>query len=330
MTELYIPRRKIAIASSFEGIVNNGATECGLTSFNAYQAMPEGGGKFYGRLVNAADFSSIRSTKEMEAFLLLRPVVEVAEDYITVIELIEKYPELIDNMLANPDSEMSYRPLLEKFEERKAESADLRARFKKAFYDERQRLQAADMNAWNLTQEPYMDTLPQFRRMLRGQVRNSDAGNAYEAIVSGLVPWFATSKDGASTYWLCKLYADVKKLEEGDVDEDGRRVCIISRDRIISKDQTTNKVKQMEYIAEKEGIERLHVWRLNDRYDAKQQTELRDAGFPVQFLLPGYVFPFDLKKAEKDDTLVMILDRKRFAEQLEAYAERNELMARTA
>ena len=46
MSLIYSPKFKIVIASSFEGIVNNGATECALTSFNAYNKM-FGDGKFF-------------------------------------------------------------------------------------------------------------------------------------------------------------------------------------------------------------------------------------------------------------------------------------------
>ena len=35
MHKLYIPKKKIALASSFEGIFNNGALECAFVSINA-------------------------------------------------------------------------------------------------------------------------------------------------------------------------------------------------------------------------------------------------------------------------------------------------------
>ncbi|MBI4174080.1 MAG: hypothetical protein HY517_00410 [Candidatus Aenigmarchaeota archaeon] len=34
---IYSPRMPIVIASSFEGLVNDGARECALVSFNAYR-----------------------------------------------------------------------------------------------------------------------------------------------------------------------------------------------------------------------------------------------------------------------------------------------------
>ena len=98
---LYIPKTKIVVASSFEGIVNDGAPECGLTSFNAYQQMEEGKGRYFGRVVEPADFHEINDSKEMRAFLALRPVVELAEDYLTVIELIKMYPDLIDGLISS-------------------------------------------------------------------------------------------------------------------------------------------------------------------------------------------------------------------------------------
>jgi hypothetical protein len=80
-----------------------------------------------------------------------------------------------------------------------------------------------------------------------------------------------------------------------------------------------DKIKQLKIIAEKEEIPHGQVWRLNDRYDTKQQTELRDAGFSTQFLVPGYMFPHDVRKA-KEDRNTIVLDRDNFATQLGGFA----------
>ena len=306
---VYIPNFKIAVASSFEGIVNDGARECGLTSFNAYHHIPEGEGSFYGRIVEPGDFESIADSRDMRAFLALRPLVEVAEDYLTVIEVIEANPGLVDNMLAHPNEESSYDPLIERFGERKEQSPELRSEFKDVFYAERKRMQREAYDAWLNTQSPFPESIAELRYLVRTQERYGG-----DDVDTGFVPWFATSKDEESTHSLCVFYGKVQKLDPEDLE--GSR-CLITRERIIGKERTRDKVEQLKIIADEEGIPRSHVWRLNDRYDAKQQIELRDNGFAYQFLLAGggYVFPHDVRKAQKDP-MVIVIPRKGFAKAL--------------
>jgi len=318
---MYKPKFKIVLASSFEGIINNGVYECALTSFNAYQNMPEGKNKFFRKSIEPKEFSVIKNSKEIEAFLRLRPLVEIAEDYLTVIELIEKYPRLIDEMLQNPKEESSYLPLIEKFEEIKSESPERRKRFKEEFYRERERMQKRDYENWLNLQEPFSDTIAEFRTLVNTQKR-INGRDSYSSIISGFVPWFSTSKDETSTYNLCSFYTKVMKLYPTDVAENGKFTCMISRDRIIGLEHTRDKVEQLKTIAKKENIPRAQVWRINDRYDPKQQIQLRDEGFAYQFLLKGgYVFPHDIKKAENDPTII-ILERKNFAKTLGEFAKK--------
>jgi len=228
-------------------------------------------------------------------------------------------------MLNKPQDEESYRPLTDKFHELKAEHSDLRNRFGKgkdsAFYRERDRMQAKDMTAWMGTQEPYEDSITQFRLLVKTQERDEGAENAYRAVKSGFAPWFATSKDEGSTYLLCKIYSGSNRMAPDDIAEDGRKICIISRDRLIGMETVPDrdKIKQLTIIAEKEEIPHGQVWRLNDRYDTKQQIELRDAGFQTQFIVPGYMFPHDIRKAKEDPNLI-VLDRRQFAGQLAKFA----------
>jgi hypothetical protein len=315
---VYIPRRKVAIASSFEGILNNGATECGLTSLNAYQQMDEGKGRFFGKIVEPEYFDTIKGSKEVQAFLRLRPLVELAEDYLTVLEVIDSNPALVGKMLSDPLNESAYDPLIDKFNERRAKSKELRAKFKKAFYDERSRMQKKDYNAWLGTQSPFEDSLVEMRYLVRAQKRNKEGD-----IESGFVPWFATSKDEKSTYGLCVFYGRVMKLDPEDIGEDGKKQCMITKDRIIGDEHIRDKVEQLKIIALTEDIPRSQVWRLNDRYDKAQQIQLRDDGFPYQFLLAGggYAFPHDVKKA-LEDPLVIVIARQGFAKALGAHAEK--------
>ncbi|NIO20444.1 MAG: hypothetical protein GTN76_06810 [Candidatus Aenigmarchaeota archaeon] len=314
---VYIPKDVIVIASSFEGVINDGARECGLTSFNAYQQMEEGKGKFFGRVVQPEDFEGIAASREIQAFLKLRPPVEVAEDYLTVIEVIENYPTLIDAMLNDPTNPSVYDPLIENFNLRREESEELRVRFNKAFYAERKRMQNRGWNAWANTQSPFPESIEELRKLQETQKYEDDEMRI--TLLSGFVPRFATSKDEESTYHLCKIYSQFGKLKSSDVGEADK--CLIPRHGIIGKERTRDKVKQLKAFAEEFGVPHSQVWRLNDRYDIDQQQELWDTGFHYQFLIKGgYAFPHDYVKAEQDK-IVVVLDRKGMAKELGRYAE---------
>jgi len=314
---VYIPKDVIVIASSFEGVVNDGARECGLTSFNAYQQMKEGKDKFFKRVVQPEYFESISGSREIQAFLKLRPPVEVAEDYLTVIEVIENYPNLIDAMLNDPGNPSVYDPLIEKFKLRRSESEEIRARFKEAFYAERKRMQDRDWESWSNTQSPFPESIEELRELQETQKYGDDELRI--TLVSGFVPRFATSKDEESTYNLCKIYSKLGKLRPGDVGKTEK--CLIPRHGIIGKEHTRDKIKQLEMFAEEFGVPHSQVWRLNDRYDIEQQQELWDNGFHYQFLIKGgYAFPHDYVKAE-GDRIVNVLERKGMARELGRYAE---------
>ena len=85
---IYKPRGIVAIGSSFEGILNNGARECGLTTFNAEKRIPDGVEVYSSTPISARDFPSMANDYHVQGFLALRPLVEKAEDYHTVMELI--------------------------------------------------------------------------------------------------------------------------------------------------------------------------------------------------------------------------------------------------
>jgi hypothetical protein len=268
-----------------------------------------------------------RNSIVVKAFLIMRPMVEKAGEYHTVLEMIRRYPAETLALIADPDSEEKYSFFEEKFKEIKAEPENDEIRYKfgdnkdsNLFNNERKRLIAEDINGWYDSQQPFEQTIPQFRYLVQTQKRDDSAGNAYDAVVSGFAPWFATSKDDASAHALCVFYANVMKLDP-DVDiGNGRRVCMIPRERIIGKERTTNKIEQMKEIARLEDIPYSQVWRLNDRYDPKQQIELYRVGFTNQFFLPGYATKHEIERS-KSDPFVRLLDKERFAEQLGEFAE---------
>ncbi|MCX6815910.1 MAG: hypothetical protein NT120_03595 [Candidatus Aenigmarchaeota archaeon] len=314
MTEIYKPKSRIAVASSFEGIVNDGAPECALVSFNAYHEQSPNS-FFKGKLDSTAFNHKYKLSIPVKSLIALRPMVEIAEDYRTVLDLILNYDGLVDVFVRTGDTE-TYKQLREKFDEIKRNTISERDAFGKGkeslFYKEREALKQANYVGWLNTQEPYEDTLPQFRLLVETQVWDSDKP------VSGFYPRFATSKDEKSTQELCNFYVTVAKLDPTDV---GGGRCLIPPNGIIGMETvpSRNKVDQLKVISDRLELPRGHVWRLNDRYDPKQQEELHKAGFVYQFFLPGYATPSEIETA-KTDGLVRTLDRKNFASQLAEYA----------
>jgi hypothetical protein len=316
MAEIYKPREKIAIASSFEGIVNDGAPECAFVSFNAYHYQDPRA--FFGRKMTAAEFNNeYRKTLIVKAFLALRPIVEVAEDYRTVLDVLARYPNSIMRPLSiNPNNTETYEMAAAEFNRIKNETQKERDEFGKSkeslFYKERKALQEANYDEWLNTQKPFDDTLPQFRYLVDTQIWDGNTP------VSGFFPRFATSKDEASTHALCVFYTKVRKLDPSDVE--GKK-CIIPRDGIIGMETvpSRDKIEQLKVIADRLEVPRSQVWRMNDRYDPKQQEQLNKAGFVYQFFLPGYATPQEIETAKKDG-LVRVLDRNLFASQLADHA----------
>jgi len=315
---VYMPRTRIALASSFEGIVNNGATECALTSLNAYQKMRPG--SFFGRIIEPAEFGEYVGTPTVAAFLALRPLVGTAPDYHTVLRMLEMHPERVRYLLDNPDKRDAYEFFTEEFERIKAETEEERVAFGKStetseFYRERERMKKADYRAWFGTQRPYPNSIRELRKLVETQRLQG------EQIVSGFVPWFATSKDEETTFDLCRIYTDLGLLDLRDVSEIGSGVCIITRPRIIGSQTTTDKLQQLMIIAKREDVPKNQVLRLNDRYDPKEQQQLADAGFRRQIMVTGgYVFPHDVQRA-REDPLLVVVERDNMAEEIARYAQ---------
>ncbi|GEM_PF-1345197 len=321
--EVYKPNTKIVVALSFEGFLNDGVTECGLTSSNAWNAVEPGRYLFGVVPVEAEDVDLVRGTREMKAFHLLRPLVEVAADYLNVMRVIEAHPDLVDTMLANPSPE-TFDPLVERFKADVTTTEEARERFgaKKvgAFYAERTRAQERNYDAWQATQAPFMDAVEELR-LMRGTWTFEGStleGNPFGEVVAGLVPVFATSKDEKSTLQLCKTYSNRAALEVGEVGEEVG--CILGPRKIIGSETTTDKVKQLSEFSRRENVPYGNVWRVNDRFDQKQQGALAKAGFAYQFFVKGgYAFPHEAKQAEGDSHLVVV-PRKGLAVALGNYA----------
>ncbi len=313
---VYKPESKIVVALSFEGLVNDGVTECGLTASNAWGAV-EPGRHLFGRTVEAEEVGIVAETREMQAFHRLRPVVEVAEDYLTVERIIAENPALVDALLANTTEE-TVAPLAEKFEADKSVTTELRAAFKKAFYAERTRAQGRNYQAWLAAQSPFPDAVEELRLMRDTWATEQDGDKVY--VVAGFVPVFATSKDEKSTWELCTFYGSQGRLRQEDIGEGIR--CVITKGRIIGKETTTDKIDQLRQFAGREEVPYSQVWRVNDRVDPKQQAALARAGFGYQFFVEGgYAFPHEARKAREDPHLVVV-PRRGLAVALGQYAKK--------
>jgi hypothetical protein len=77
---IYKPSKLLPVALSFEGVVNNGAPECGFVSMNAYP-------RFNGQEVDHDNWDRIKRAPIIQSFLKLRPLVEIAEDYMAVLRI---------------------------------------------------------------------------------------------------------------------------------------------------------------------------------------------------------------------------------------------------
>ncbi|MBI4176439.1 MAG: hypothetical protein HY518_04490 [Candidatus Aenigmarchaeota archaeon] len=316
---IYIPKSRIALASSFEGIINDGAGECGLTSSNAAHGMGEA--SLFKRIVEPGEFPSVKDSREMRAFLQLRPLVKVAEEYFVVLKAIERHPERIDELVAYPKEEGLYIPFLAAFREIKEgyqESdkvwKDPAKSFAAAFKAERDRMKQADYRGWLDTQSPFPDSIAELRYLIRTQYWQNGE------LVSGFIPYFATTKPGDDVWDLCKFYSSVQKLDPDEVAEEPTNKCLITQQRIIGREVSTDTLVQMENITSREDIPREQAWRVDDRYAPEGIEKLWSGGFVNQFIVPGYVFPWDVEMAAKDPK-VRLLERKGFAKALGRAAE---------
>ena len=315
MTEIYAPKSRVAVASSFEGVFNDGAPECALTSINAYnQQNPDMA--FYEAALSAQEFTDSHiDDLTVRGFLALRPLVAVAEDYHTVLEIVRRYPTRIQAFLDHPEDEHLARYFQEKFELLKGETSEERKAFggdkkESFFYKERKRLKGEDVFSWMNAQRPYEMTLQELRKLAETQGLDENG-----KIVSGFIPYFATSKDEGSTYDLCVAYTKAEKLIPSDT-EGGK--CIIPRGRIIGMETvpSRNKVEQLKAIAEHADADHAHVWRVNDMVFDEEIEELFDHGFKNIFVVTGgYVFPHEIEKIRKDSR-VKVVERDSMAKEL--------------
>ena len=223
-------------------------------------------------------------------------------------------------LLANPRDAETIAYLKERFAERRDATADQRAAFREAFYEQRARLKKDDLRGWMDLQAPFPQALDGFRQL----VGTTEYEDDEQTPKGGFVTYFATSKDEASTYDLCVYHSSSGIMRPDDVRLRGR--CIINRNRIIGKEKTRDKVKQMRMIAENLDIGPERVIRLNDMWFEDQQAALREAGFIHQAIIPwGYVFQPDLDRArelaEGDDSVV-VLPEKDWALELGRYVEK--------
>lgn len=324
-----MPQKKIAVASSFEGVVNNGARECALVSFNAYHRLLEKkqvcGHRFMDVMEPDRFNREAKRDAVVNAFLNLRPLVAVAEDYLTVIQIISLNLQHLPSLQVR-EAEEVFRFFKKEFESAKQATPDSRAAFKEAFYAERKRLQEADYGKWLSLQQPYEDTVQQLRILAKLRALGADG-----KVSNGFALYYVTTKDAKSTWELCTVYGKLGSLEAGEV-SDGIKAgtmdwpgylaqlstCLIKKDHILAKENGSQPEK-MKAISDAEGIPPGLVWRLNDRYDEKEAAELKAGGFPYFVVTGGYAFPWDYEKARSAG--ITVIKRERLAESLSSIAK---------
>ena len=340
MSQLYIPNKKIAIASSFEGVVNNGAKECAFVSLNAYQKLVDQrktpGAGFFGREITPDEFrnsDSVRNSNIVRFFLKMRPVVAVAEDYHTVLMVGMLYDHVVNDLVGDKSKEFFNKDaavefFCNEFKRTKAQTQKERGYFKVEFDAERKLQQEKDYKSWLALQKPYMDTLEQLR-ILNGLKKEAGDKN-----YTGFVLYYVTSKDEASTYQLCTVYGEFNLFKNGEIGGisfdrekdwpkffESLQTCIITQDRIIGTGRVAgaDKVGQMKLAAEQEGVPHSQIFRLNDRYDPDEVVQLKAAGFEHNFVVTGgYAFSQDYENARTAG--IPVIEKSKLAETLSAYA----------
>jgi hypothetical protein len=337
MSHLCIPNKKIVIASSFEGVFNNGAKECAFVSINAFNKMAankalSSKGFFGQRILEPDEFrgKKVSDSVEVKAFLALRPLVAVAEDYLTVLLLIDRYPGGAAH-ITREMSETNVSFFTANFNDLKGRMQAERTAFKSAFYQERKARQEKDYRSWLALQEPYPETLEQLR--ILNALKDSQPGSK----VNGFFLYYVTSKDEQSTLDLCKVYAQFGQMGTTEIldaipqNTDWQaylrslQTCLISPERIIgiTKVPGGDKLRQMSTIF---GLENMNdpaqVWRINDRYDEEEIASLKGAGFVHYFVSTGgYAFPEDYEKARRNG--IPVIERSHLADSLSDYAAEN-------
>lgn len=354
---VYAPKDKIAVALSFEGVFNDGAPECGLTTFNAYR-MLDWNFDAFGRTVEPEKFDSIRNSDWMVAFLRMRPCVNKAWHYFKVIDVLRDHPEERARIISDPMDTGAFDVLLDDYHEKCNATDEIeKTLLDDAFYTERTRMSTVEKGdvvpgdmekyeKWVAIQSPFPQSKIEVKKLRKTIIYERDGGAP--EIVSGFVPFFATSKDNTSTELLCKTYVSTGQLEADDYDDAGGIKCTIPRQRIFGKDNeiaaivreeldgyfesvkvktgkypdARDKVVQLVMIAHDAGVAHDRVWRVNDRYDAPEQVDLWLYGFNRQFLVPGYTFPHDYGRAEKDGRIFVRREMEGSAEFLGQKAKR--------
>ncbi|VVB56495.1 Uncharacterised protein [uncultured archaeon] len=318
---IYRPKGNLVIASSIEGVFNNGVRECAYISLNAHQRMLAEkllkGPSFFGRMLDMKEFrevEAINQSETVQAFVALRPLVKKAADYLNILQLISDWPNEARHIIQSKDDAV-VAFFTKKFEEKKAQTAPERLIFDQYFYDERKARQAQSEAEWFLLQEPFIDTLSELRILNQ----------------HGYTIHLVTSKDEQSTWDLCRAYSSPLAgfLEAHDIalsEEDrvmfGARKCMIRRECIIGKERMgdkKSKAGQLEISAELEGVPPRRVWRLDDMYNADEVAGMRAAGFNTIFIVKGgYAFDLHYRQAEKAE--IPVVERVGMASFIAEYA----------
>jgi|GEM_PF-3509740 len=319
---IYSPKSKIVIASSTEGVVWDGAKECYLVTHNAAlknlsnykRAEP------FDHVIEPKEFTENKEeflkTKYLDAALKLRPLVKKAWHYFLVFDMINKNPDWTEDILENPENENSYLGFINKFKELKALTPEkMQKKADDLFYDERKRMKRDHHFDWLELYEPIGNRWEEFGKL--AETKKSEKGE----IVSGFIPAFATAKDEDTSHIVCVHFVKTEKLDKRHYSDEKAYACTVQRDLIVGKDRVPSrrKVDQLGMLGKITGVPKTQVWNLNDMYGREELEGLWGENYRFNFLLPGYIFPFDVEKA-KNDPLVTVLEEN-FAEQLGKKAE---------
>jgi hypothetical protein len=348
-SSIYVPdKHLIVICSGVEGVWNDGVYECFAATITSMCDMPQ-----YSKLLESYDITEKIHPKEWrelkdddfkskpnlgrlwKLFRAQRPKVKVAEDYLFNVLIVNKNPEVIEQFLAEPDNKQAYDPFFNEFDIVASRNVAESKHFAKLFYNRdelsegagRPWLQKQDPLAWQGLNEPMIDALQEFRKLVKA-TREQDIEGAGYAIR------FVTTKGEEDTRMLCAIYRTMGLMDEAEYSPEGGRECWIPKDGIIGR-ESLEKIKeevmgqidlsestpdfekefkenitayQLEVVGKRMGVPFPQLIKLDDIINRKTLVQVQRK-HAREIIAPwGYSYKWQLEEARQNDFVDVITE----------------------
>ncbi len=309
------PRQRVYVVFGMEGVISDGARECCAASGTAlYKAGLAN--EFLAEQVepNPAAWREAFSHPWVDVWLVGRPLVRKAGDYVALHWITRNKPELLEAVRKDPLNPEVYKPLKELYDQKQTEfktsglwnQHDSKTDPNGFYESGRYALQKVDMKTWYGLTRPF----PGAVKMLRELASTRYFGRSGQ-LLGGFQPAFGTSKDAPTTFLQCKAWAsDPALMAPEEVDLAPKEGCVIASYYIMGKDEvpSRDKTDQARAIAGLAHEPHGNVFVVNDQYSKAEVEGLTDSGFVTIFLEGGYAFPIE-KLAMQGDRRVYCATR---------------------